>query len=596
MPLNWENASRRFDACSRGRLSFIMGSVGNIILSRAFAQPLARAFAPLVLRGGSGAKQDFGLACAVLGEVDVAVRSLENTAGSVGGKATEASALSDSPRDAIATTALLAAALGLHLVWIELGFSGLLAPKGPTALVYGISAGSLALVMIALSFAHRMRALIRTVLVRVASAALLAASSAGVFAVFQSAVPLPLVVASGVFSGVSSALYYASLAAEIAHAKPAQALAASVGAYVFSTAFSLFIKSVWGGAGIVLAAALPIASLACLLLHGIAGSRSTTSGHTLASGGSSAGTSTGPDASSLEPSTAQAPAKGAGFLAAHGSLLRFALFVGGISFVNELVRTTNMTVQGSLSIGPNIGSYLLEATLVAVGIALISAAFKRDKDGRSVVASYRGTLFFTVLALLLPLTSADPALTTAIFFTFHLAVYSCFAYFWWLVVVRIMNAAGPDRGLRTFLWSFTCQTLASLAGIAGGEVALATFEVHTVVTIVLMVAVVILLLAYLALLPEALLIQLVKPAEAKEGGSFVEACRAVTERFGLSKREDEIMVMLAKGRDAAYICEQLVISKSTVSMHRQHIYRKLDIHSQQELIDLIDETKRELRA
>lgn len=369
-----------------------------------------------------------------------------------------------------------------------------------------------------------------------------------------------------------------------------------MGAYVFSTALSLFVKSVWGGAGIVLAAALPIASLACLLPHGIAGSQSTTSGHTLASGGSSAGTSTGPDASSLEPSTAQTPAKGAGFLAAHGSLLRFALFVGGISFVNELVRTTNMTVQGSLSIGPNIGSYLLEATLVAVGIALISAAFKRDKDGRSVVASYRGALFFTVLALLLPLTSADPALTTAIFFTFHLAVYSCFAYFWWLVVVRIMNAAGPDRGLRTFFWSFTCQTLASLAGIAGGEVALATFEVHTAVTIVLMVAVVILLLAYLALLPEALLIQLVKLAEAKEGGSFVEACRAVTERFGLSKREDEIMVMLAKGRDAAYICEQLVISKSTVSMHRQHIYRKLDIHSQQELIDLIDKTKRELRA
>lgn len=522
----------------------------------------------------------------------MAVRSLENTAGTVGGKATEASLSSDSPRDAIATTALLAAALGLHLVWIELGFSGLLAPKGSTALVYGISAGSLALVMIALSFAHRVRALLRAAPVRVVSAALLAASSAGVFAIFQGAAPLPLVVASGVFSGVSSALYYASLAAEIAHAKPAQALAASVGAYVFSTALSLFVKSVWGGAGIVLAAALPIASLACLLLHGIAGSHGTTKASALAKPEVGAER----EAPALEPPTERTPAKGAEFLAAQGSLLRFALFVGGISFVNELVRTTNMTVQGGLAVGPNVGAYLLEAILVAIGIALISTMFKRDKDGRSVVAGYRGTLFFTVLALLLPLTSADPTLTTAIFFTFHLAVYACFAYFWWLIAVRIMSTAGPGRGLRTFLWSFTCQTLASLAGIAGGEVALETFEGHTVVTIVLMVAVVILLLTYLALLPEALLIQLVKPAETKEGGSFVEACRAVTERFGLSKRESEIMVMLAKGRDAAYICEQLVISKSTVSMHRQHIYRKLDIHSQQELIDLIDETKRELRA
>ena len=39
--------------------------------------------------------------------------------------------------------------------------------------------------------------------------------------------------------------------------------------------------------------------------------------------------------------------------------------------------------------------------------------------------------------------------------------------------------------------------------------------------------------------------------------------------------------------DAAYIQETLVLSKSTVSTHRQHIYQKLGIHSQQELIDLI---------
>ncbi len=560
-------------------------------MSRVRTQPFARGFKPFATREGGGFASGSGLACAVLGEVDMAVRNLENA---LGEKVTGASASSGSSRDTVVPTVLLGAALGLHLTWIELGFSGLIAPKGSTALVYGISAGALAIVMVALSFAHRARALLRTVPVRAASAALLAASSAGVFTVFQGAAPLPLVIASGVLSGVSSALHYASLAAEFAHAKPARALTASVIAYVLAALFDCLVKSVWGGAGIAFAAALPIVSLACLLLCDPANTRRTT--HGAIEPKDPIDTDTGTEAPSTGPSSASAKANGAGFFAENVSLVRFALFVGGISFVNELVRTTNMTVQSGLAVGPNVGAYLLEAILVIVGIALISTTFKRDKDGHSVVAGYRGTLFFTVLALLLPLTSADPTLTTAIFFTFHLAVYACFAYFWWLVAVRIMSTAEPGQGLRAFLWSFTCQTLASLAGIAGGEVALATFEAHTVVTIVLMVAVVILLLTYLALLPEALLIQLVKPAETKEGGSFVEACRAVTERFGLSKREDEIMVMLAKGRDAAYICEQLVISKSTVSMHRQHIYRKLDIHSQQELIDLIDETKRGLRA
>ena len=55
----------------------------------------------------------------------------------------------------------------------------------------------------------------------------------------------------------------------------------------------------------------------------------------------------------------------------------------------------------------------------------------------------------------------------------------------------------------------------------------------------------------------------------------------------LVSREGEIMIMFAKGRNLAYIQDELFISKSTVSTHRQHIYKKLGIHSQQELLDLV---------
>lgn len=49
------------------------------------------------------------------------------------------------------------------------------------------------------------------------------------------------------------------------------------------------------------------------------------------------------------------------------------------------------------------------------------------------------------------------------------------------------------------------------------------------------------------------------------------------------------MFMLAKGYNAAYIQDQLYISKSTAKTHISHIYRKLNIHNQQELLAMIGE-------
>lgn len=59
------------------------------------------------------------------------------------------------------------------------------------------------------------------------------------------------------------------------------------------------------------------------------------------------------------------------------------------------------------------------------------------------------------------------------------------------------------------------------------------------------------------------------------------------QRFGLSAREFEIMELFAQGRSANWIAETLVISKNTVRSHLRAIYAKLDIHTRQELLDLL---------
>ena len=57
--------------------------------------------------------------------------------------------------------------------------------------------------------------------------------------------------------------------------------------------------------------------------------------------------------------------------------------------------------------------------------------------------------------------------------------------------------------------------------------------------------------------------------------------------FALTPRESEILALLAQGRSIAVIQEKLVVSKNTVKTHVKNIYLKLDVHSQQELIDAV---------
>ncbi len=51
-----------------------------------------------------------------------------------------------------------------------------------------------------------------------------------------------------------------------------------------------------------------------------------------------------------------------------------------------------------------------------------------------------------------------------------------------------------------------------------------------------------------------------------------------------------MLFLLAKGHNAAAIQETLFISAGTANTHMRHIYRKLDVHSQQELIRLVEGT------
>lgn len=78
------------------------------------------------------------------------------------------------------------------------------------------------------------------------------------------------------------------------------------------------------------------------------------------------------------------------------------------------------------------------------------------------------------------------------------------------------------------------------------------------------------------------------PSVVAPSESFDERCRAIAEAFALTPREAEILQFYARGRSTAVVQEELVLSYNTVKTHVRNIYRKTDVHSQQELIDLVD--------
>ena len=65
---------------------------------------------------------------------------------------------------------------------------------------------------------------------------------------------------------------------------------------------------------------------------------------------------------------------------------------------------------------------------------------------------------------------------------------------------------------------------------------------------------------------------------------------AIAEDYSLTRREAEVLPFLARGRSAKVIAEALFVSESTVRTHIRRILEKTDLHSKQQVIDLIERT------
>lgn len=82
------------------------------------------------------------------------------------------------------------------------------------------------------------------------------------------------------------------------------------------------------------------------------------------------------------------------------------------------------------------------------------------------------------------------------------------------------------------------------------------------------------------------------PLSSDRISRLTDQASALAGKYGLSEREQEIVVLYAQGRNRAFISGKLFISENTVRDHIKNVYKKMRIHSKQELIDALERCER----
>jgi DNA-binding CsgD family transcriptional regulator len=70
--------------------------------------------------------------------------------------------------------------------------------------------------------------------------------------------------------------------------------------------------------------------------------------------------------------------------------------------------------------------------------------------------------------------------------------------------------------------------------------------------------------------------------------SISYSCHNIAHHFALSVREEEVLCYLVRGKSAKSMAQEMYVSYNTVKTHISHVYKKLDRHTREELIQLVE--------
>ena len=259
--------------------------------------------------------------------------------------------------------------------------------------------------------------------------------------------------------------------------------------------------------------------------------------------------------------------------------IRPMLLMAAYSFTMNFCRTTGGIVNDLTMLGVSFAAL----------IVLVMALFFFDRfDVRYL---YRIALPLMVAgALLQPFLLNDSLLLTGIMLNMG---HASFVILTMIVLSTICNRYGV---LAIWLFGLTraARVLASVLGSYVGVTAWNQLD-STGVLFLTCIVVVFLVSFSMFLLNEKDLETtwgITPLAPRKEPAGFQSTlegtCAKIARNHGLTRREEDVLALLAQGKSVPRIEQELCISNGTAKSHVRHIYAKLDVHSRDELIQLVE--------
>lgn len=274
-------------------------------------------------------------------------------------------------------------------------------------------------------------------------------------------------------------------------------------------------------------------------------------------------------------------------------LVGIATICAGISFLNPLGLYSSITPSDFLS-------FTFLTHFVAAALFGLIAFVSRDSSHAIAFKSVNSIILigFFIMALLGAASFVPRAVCTTSF--------SLFEFITFLAIADMASYSCTNR-LRLFGGYYLLLRVSSLVGIAlnAGDVVFTPLGIEASLFGSLLAGACI--IAALWLITEPHLNQFfwgdtaaeinreIGRTPAESHGSLIDrSVVRLAEAHGLTPREREVFALMAQGRSATFIGEELFVSTNTVRKHIAHVYEKLDVHSKQELLTLVQQESAEL--
>ncbi len=262
----------------------------------------------------------------------------------------------------------------------------------------------------------------------------------------------------------------------------------------------------------------------------------------------------------------------------------FCVSIFTVSFIDEFMRNyylcgTDLVFYAG---GLNLVLLLLK---VACSVVLLSIISERDISGL-----YRASFLLTMIAVLFM-----PYASISMEFFYGITNFGAFL-FKTIVIVVAFNYFRHFRTAPIIVFALTRLTfsLDLLCGFALHEAFRHTtvlgpdaLGIASVVMGLLIIAIYLFVFTKENTLPP---LAVRSSADTPVADTLASQCARLARMGKLSKRETEVLGLIAKGRSTPRIMDELKLSKNTVNTHTSHIYQKLSVHSRQELLNLLEES------